>query len=178
MEAMMGRVRRLAAAAAAAGVRLMVDAEHTYFQPVGSRELWGAGGGGVVRGVGQGRGLGTIRGKGGHVTGNVLQLTMFAAGNSKPCDARNVAAAQAWRQRYNQPLRQPPIGAPHLPFNHPPHSSLAGHRPHGQGAVPGVQQRRCRARGVQHLPGLPEGQPPPAGGGHGARAAGGVRLCG
>jgi hypothetical protein len=35
VEAMMGRVRRLAAAAAAAGVRLMVDAEHTYFQPVG-----------------------------------------------------------------------------------------------------------------------------------------------
>jgi proline dehydrogenase len=31
--AMLGRVRRLADAAADGGVRLMVDAEHSYFQP-------------------------------------------------------------------------------------------------------------------------------------------------
>lgn len=34
-DAMIGRVQRLAEVAAARGVRLMVDAEHTYFQPVG-----------------------------------------------------------------------------------------------------------------------------------------------
>jgi proline dehydrogenase len=34
VEAMMKRMARLAEAAAAQGVRLMVDAEHTYFQPV------------------------------------------------------------------------------------------------------------------------------------------------
>lgn len=61
VEAMMGRVRRLAAAAAAAGVRLMVDAEHTYFQPVGGRELVGGGG---VRGHRR-WGLGIIGRKGG-----------------------------------------------------------------------------------------------------------------
>ena len=42
VEAMMKRMDRLAEAAAAQGVRLMVDAEHTYFQPVrgvGSRQV-------------------------------------------------------------------------------------------------------------------------------------------
>ncbi len=33
-DSMVGRVAQLAEAAASAGVRLMVDAEHTYFQPV------------------------------------------------------------------------------------------------------------------------------------------------
>jgi hypothetical protein len=36
-EALLGRVARLAAAAAEKGVRLMIDAEHTYFQPVSQR---------------------------------------------------------------------------------------------------------------------------------------------
>jgi hypothetical protein len=35
-EALLGRVERLAAAASEKGVRLMIDAEHTYFQPVSS----------------------------------------------------------------------------------------------------------------------------------------------
>jgi hypothetical protein len=35
-EALLGRVAKLAAAAAEKGVRLMIDAEHTYFQPVRS----------------------------------------------------------------------------------------------------------------------------------------------
>jgi proline dehydrogenase len=34
VDALLGRVRRLAAAAAGAGVKLMIDAEHSYFQPV------------------------------------------------------------------------------------------------------------------------------------------------
>lgn len=34
VEALLGRVAKLAAAAAEKGVRLMIDAEHTYFQPV------------------------------------------------------------------------------------------------------------------------------------------------
>lgn len=33
-DALLGRVAKLAAAAADKGVRLMIDAEHTYFQPV------------------------------------------------------------------------------------------------------------------------------------------------
>jgi L-alanine-DL-glutamate epimerase-like enolase superfamily enzyme len=43
-DAMLARVRALAEAAAGSGVRLMVDAEHTYFQPVGG----GVGRGGVT----------------------------------------------------------------------------------------------------------------------------------
>lgn len=34
-EALLRRVAKLAAAASATGVKLMIDAEHTYFQPVG-----------------------------------------------------------------------------------------------------------------------------------------------
>lgn len=33
-DALLGRVEQLAAAASKQGVRLMIDAEHTYFQPV------------------------------------------------------------------------------------------------------------------------------------------------
>lgn len=42
-DALLGRVAKLAAAASDKGVRLMIDAEHTYFQPVGSGKfMWGA----------------------------------------------------------------------------------------------------------------------------------------
>ena len=43
-DAMVGRVAALAEAADAKGVRLMVDAEHTYFQPVRGGGRGGGGG--------------------------------------------------------------------------------------------------------------------------------------